>query len=332
MTVHREQWTDPRIPTSSIDDREAPTLISTFFTPQPAPTHQTTTSSNPFDQVPSAYDPDINTTVQDYARELSTLLNRMPKDMISPLLAGLHNRPPTPTVQTFDLLGLGTEDWASPILPGPHSTNPFDSFPSQSSSFQSASRTIPTPIFSTVPSSAAESSAASTTRSSSTPSMASTDHSDASSLTIPEASHRLHVAPNRPADRHAFSSGIPSSKNPVKVFFLRRYVHRRGPGIHGSIFRWHLRVEESYPGAFSQWQINILPGEYLFEDFNNSFVLMGQKPGCEPCTRDESRTYRTILVPYHTCDMGPSPFSKCDTGPRRIVLFLVPYRACTGAI
>jgi hypothetical protein len=41
-------------------------------------------------------------------------------------------------------------------------------------------------------------------------------------------------------------------------------------------------VDESFPGAFDQWQIALPPAEHLFEDFNDQFVILGQKPGCDP--------------------------------------------------
>jgi hypothetical protein len=100
--------------------------------------------------------------------------------------------------------------------------------------------------------------------------MASTDRSDASSLTIPEAGHCLHLVPKRPGDRCSFSPGILTNQTPIRACFIKRFVHRRAPGIRGGVFRWHIRVEESFPGAC------------LFEDFNDHFVILGQKPGCEP--------------------------------------------------
>jgi hypothetical protein len=95
------------------------------------PTTNNTQSSNPFDtpQVPpSAHsrDPDINSEVQDYARELSSLLNRMPSDILTPTIHGLRiQQPQSTTVPTSGLLGMGAA-WPSPILSDRHSINPFD--------------------------------------------------------------------------------------------------------------------------------------------------------------------------------------------------------------
>jgi hypothetical protein len=82
--------------------------------------------------------------------------------------------------------------------------------------------------------------------------------------------------------RHTFDPGLQTSQFPIKLYFLKRFVHRHAPGWHGHIFRWHMHTEEAFPRAFAQWQISIQPGEYIFEDFGNSFVILGQKIGSEP--------------------------------------------------
>jgi hypothetical protein len=33
------------------------------------------------------------------------------------------------------------------------------------------------------------------------------------------------------------------------------------------------------PGAFGQWQIALTPGDYLFEDFGNTFTIIAQRSG-----------------------------------------------------
>jgi hypothetical protein len=119
-----------------------------------------TLSSNPFDQVSAdTRDPDVNSTVQDHARELSTLLNRMPRDILTPMIAGLQ-LDPAPTVHAFGLLGLDNE-WASPIPTASESVqpnNPFQPFspPSFSPNFRQPPSADfhqpPPPIFLSAPS------------------------------------------------------------------------------------------------------------------------------------------------------------------------------------
>jgi hypothetical protein len=90
-------------------DREERAFTSPFL--MTAATN-VTASTNPFDPPPSANsrDPDINSEVQDYARELSSLLNRMPTDILTPMIQGLRIQEPTSsTVPTSDLLGLAHE-------------------------------------------------------------------------------------------------------------------------------------------------------------------------------------------------------------------------------
>ena len=48
--------------------------------------------------------------------------------------------------------------------------------------------------------------------------------------------------------------------------------------------------------------------------------------------RDENTPYCTILVPDHTCDLGPSLFLECDIGPRCNVGLTFLHRAFIGAI
>jgi hypothetical protein len=67
------------------------------------------TGSNPFDAPPSSQSEDLaisSNVVKDYTRELSTLMNRMPHDLLltpmiallTPMIAGLI-QPPPPTVK-----------------------------------------------------------------------------------------------------------------------------------------------------------------------------------------------------------------------------------------
>jgi hypothetical protein len=120
-----------------------------FTSPFPA-TITSNSSLNPFDQMNNSQhqaslsgsnlrDPDINSEVQDYARELSlVLLTCMPSDLLTPLMARLHLRPsPSLTIPTQDLLGLPNE------LPHPFSVptsefwsiNPFDALTSGDAPF-----------------------------------------------------------------------------------------------------------------------------------------------------------------------------------------------------
>jgi hypothetical protein len=76
--------------------------------------------------------------------------------------------------------------------------------------------------------------------------------SEASFMTSPDIGNKIHVLQNGPQDRFTFDPGLPTPKFPVKVYFLKRFVDRRAPGLHGTTFRWHLRIEEAFPRAFSQ--------------------------------------------------------------------------------
>lgn len=269
--------------------REEQVLTSPFLTANITPSNTYTPYQPSTADASHHRDPDINAEVQDYTRELSPLLNRMPNDILTPMMAGLRVQPTTsaPSVPTFDLLGMTSPDASrgtssihsgSSILPvHVQSINPFDAIPSMqvpemmSKNYQHHS-SIPFD-----PSLDHQSSS-----SHGAPSLTHTDTSDASCLTIPELSNRIHITPTQPRDRYTFDPGLLTPKFPVKVFFIKRFVHHRSPGRNGSIFRWHLRLEEAFPRAFARWQIALSPGEYLFEDFGNSLVILGQKHGTEP--------------------------------------------------
>jgi hypothetical protein len=64
--------------------------------------------------------------------------------------------------------------------------------------------------------------------------------------------------------------------------FIKRFQHARVSGFKGQATRWPLHLEETSPGTFEQWQIALDPGEYLFEDFGNSFTLLGQRISEDP--------------------------------------------------
>jgi hypothetical protein len=126
MTVDDSDiWTGRVPPTATKDHQEPNTLTSPFLMMPSTASNNINLLSNPFDQLSAdARDPDINSTVQDHAREPSTLLNRMPRNVLTPMIAGLQLDPtPALTVQTFDLLGLGNA-WASPIPTAPESVQP----------------------------------------------------------------------------------------------------------------------------------------------------------------------------------------------------------------
>jgi hypothetical protein len=260
MTIERTAFTAP-----TTDHRE-----QVFTSPFLTPAENVTPSTNPFDQqtpAASSRDPYINSEVQDYARELSSLLNRMPTDILTPLIQGLRIQQPS-NVPTSDLLGL-TNDWPSPIpIPEVPSINPFDSL-APVDNYQ-----LPPPQY--------PPSMASTDVSPTPSSMVSTVPSDASFLTIPEVSNRIHVTHNGPQDRYTFNPAIPSSQFPVKLYFIKRFVYRRAAGLQGTVFRWHFRLEETFPNAFHQWHFALTPGEYIFEDFGNPLVIVGQRLNSEP--------------------------------------------------
>jgi hypothetical protein len=261
-------WTNTSVRpgrTTPNDQREEQAFTSPFL----PPTNITSSSSNPFQDmnvshieaplsVSNQRDPDINAEVQDYARELSVLLNRMPTDILTPLMAGLRVQPTS--VPTHDLLGLSQE---TPRLSTVQSINPFDALtatPEEPEPYH------PSQLYGV----------------SQPPSLVSTDRSDDSFLTIPDSGRQIHITPTQSKDRYTFDPGLHTKQFPVKVYFLKRYVHHRSPGRNGNVFRWHLRIEEGFPRAFTQWQISIAHGEYIFEDFGNSFVILGQKVGSEP--------------------------------------------------
>jgi hypothetical protein len=104
-----------------------------------------------------------------------------------------------------------------------------------------------------------------------------------SHVTTPDAGEHIHQAPHRLIDRIQFTRAyLPARNLPVRVSFLRRYRHARRPGARGQVTRWLLRLNETFPGTFAQWQIALQPGEYIFEDFGNSLTIMAQKNGDEP--------------------------------------------------
>jgi hypothetical protein len=133
--------------------------------------------------------------------------------------------------------------------------------------------------------------------------MVSTNRSDASSLTIPEAGHRLHQAPTRSGDRHAFSPDISVNRIPIRACFIKRFVHRFAPGIHGTLFRWHVRVDESFPGAFDQWQIALPPGEHLRISMTNLSSL-ARSLAASPCCF--AVLFRTALSGDHKATSEPA--------------------------
>jgi hypothetical protein len=133
----------------SSDRRERAQTQLTTFLMTPSTAANNITASNPFDPQVStssqSRDPAVSNSVQDHAREeLSTLLNRMPEDNLTPLIAGLRIQP-SPTVPTSDLLGLATE-WPSPAVPSSSiiaSANTFDSFPAFGNSFADCQQFVP---------------------------------------------------------------------------------------------------------------------------------------------------------------------------------------------
>jgi hypothetical protein len=186
------------------------------------------------------------------------------------MIHGLRIQHPlsTTTVPTSDLLDM-TAAWPSPIPSDLHSINPFDNLAPVPTSEYHYSQQYP-PSMASTDTSHARSSAISTVP------------SDASLLTNPEVSNHIHVTHNGPQDCFPFSPGLLAHQFPIKVFFLKRFVSRRAPGLHGTVFRWHIRLEENFPRAFAQWQIALPPGEYYFEDFGNSLFIVAQKSGSEP--------------------------------------------------
>jgi hypothetical protein len=180
-------------------------------------------------------------------------------------------QPSSSNVHTSDLLGLASE-WPLPIPSEVLSVNPFDSLTHAPGHTKNDRQQSPTQY----PPSMAS------TELSPPSSMESTTPSDASFLTMPKLSNRIHVTHHDPQDRYTFDPGLPATHFPIKVFFLKRFVYRRASGLHGTIFCWHLCLEEAFPRIFHQWQIALQPGEYIFEDFGNSLVIIGQKFGSEP--------------------------------------------------
>jgi hypothetical protein len=98
-----------------------------------------------------------------------------------------------------------------------------------------------------------------------------------SQVTTPEAGRHVHVADHQAVDRVAYSRAHFPHSLPVRVKFLRKYQHARRPSFRGQVTRWHLCLEETSRGSFSQWQIALTPGQYIFEDFGNAFTIVAQR-------------------------------------------------------
>jgi hypothetical protein len=185
------------------------------------------------------------------------------------MIQGLRIQQPKSTVPTSDLLGMADE-WPSPIPLDIHSINPFDNLAPVPTMDYHYSQTQYPPSMASTDTSHARSSATSMVP------------SEASILTNTEVHNHIHVTHNGPQDRFPFNPGLFTHRFPIKVFFLKRFVYRRAPGLHVTVFRWHIRLEEAFPRAFAQWQIALSPGEYYFEDFGNSLIIVAQKSGSEP--------------------------------------------------
>jgi hypothetical protein len=100
-------------------------------------------------------------------------------------------------------------------------------------------------------------------------------------VTTPDGGNRIHLAEHSAMDRIAYSRAELPRTLPVRVQFLRRFRHARTPGARGQIYRWHIRINESSPGTFVQWQIALVPGDYIFEDFGNALTIIAQRSGEE---------------------------------------------------
>jgi hypothetical protein len=102
-----------------------------------------------------------------------------------------------------------------------------------------------------------------------------------SHVTNPEGGNRVHLAEHQASDCIVYSRADLPRNLPVRLYFLRRFRHTRKPGLRGQVSRLLIRIEETSPGAFCQWQIALTLSDYIFEDFGNALTIIAQCNGEE---------------------------------------------------
>jgi hypothetical protein len=65
---------------------------------------------------------------------------------------------------------------------------------------------------------------------------------------------------------------------PVRIYYCSRAFTRDTRGL---VIRWRLWIEEAYTAAFQEWNIQVQPGYYVYEDFSVPLCIIGTKDGEE---------------------------------------------------